>query len=183
MAEALLGVDVLPPLAPYRPPLPLPVVVEEPHATMKSARARPTAKKRAFLECFMCWILLCCFPRSLRGYKHAEVGHHEALEERNAELCCCRHASLHNYTQKGYTYHRQSACSSENTSACAKSILRCWVSSPARLGEGRGRKRVPTKESRNGDGVDGQFLGVSLSTLLPQDLSGNGDAPSTLESR
>jgi hypothetical protein len=61
MAEALLGVDVLPPLAPYPPLLPLPVVVEEPHATMKSARARPTAKKRAFLECFMCWILLCYF--------------------------------------------------------------------------------------------------------------------------
>ncbi len=51
------------------------------------------------------------------------------------------------------------------------------------LREGRGRKQVPTKESRNGDGVDGPFLGVPLSTLLPQDLSGNGDAPSTLESR
>ena len=51
------------------------------------------------------------------------------------------------------------------------------------LCEDRSRKRLPTKESRNGDGVDGPFLGVPLSTLLPQDLSGNGDAPSTLESR
>lgn len=42
--------------------------------------------------------------------------------------------------------------------------------------------RVPTKESGNGDGVDGPFLGVPLSTLLPQDLLENGGAPSTLES-
>src|SRR5260221_6276785 len=104
---------------------------------MKIARARPTAKKRAFLECFMCWILLCCFPRSIRGYKNDEVGHHGALEERNAELSFCRQVSPPIYTQKGYTRHRQSACASENTSACAKSIPRCWASSFAWLGEGK----------------------------------------------
>src|SRR5579863_6546867 len=52
VAEALLvavGVGV---------PLPLPVEVLEPHAATKSARARLIARKRTFLECFMCWILL-----------------------------------------------------------------------------------------------------------------------------
>src|SRR5713226_1555439 len=67
---------------------------------MKSARARPTAKKRAFLECFMCWILLCCFPGSIRGYKNDEVGHHGALEERNAEMCFCCQVSPYIYTQR-----------------------------------------------------------------------------------
>ena len=104
---------------------------------MKSARAKPTAIKRAFLECFMCWILLCCFPGSLRGYKHDEAGHHGALEERNAELCFCCQVSPPIYTQRGYTRHRQSPCSSQNTSACAKSIPRCWASSLAWLGEGK----------------------------------------------
>jgi len=51
------------------------------------------------------------------------------------------------------------------------------------LCEGRDRKRVQSKEPENGNGVDGPFLGTPLSTLLPQDQSVNGEAPSTLESR
>ncbi len=140
IAEALPVVDVrvalLLLLPPYGPPPP-PVVVEEPQAAMRSARARLIAEKRIVLECFICWILLCCFPGSLCGYNNDEVGHHGSLEERNAEMCFCCHVSPHTYTQKGYTRHRQSACSSQNTSACAKSILRCWASSLAWLGEGK----------------------------------------------
>jgi len=48
------------------------------------------------------------------------------------------------------------------------------------LCEDRSRKRVPAKESRNGDGVDGPFLGVPLSRILPQEPSVNGEVPSTL---
>jgi hypothetical protein len=99
MAEALLGVDVPLPLAPYRPLLPLPVV-EEPHTTMRSARARLTAKKRIVLECFICWILLCCFPGSRRGYEDDEVGHQGALEECNPEMSFCCQVSPHIYTQR-----------------------------------------------------------------------------------
>lgn len=51
------------------------------------------------------------------------------------------------------------------------------------LCEGKDRKRTPTKEPENGNGVDGSFLGVPLSRLLPQEPSMNGDAPSTLDSR
>jgi hypothetical protein len=140
IAEALpvvdVGVALLLLLPPYGPPPP-PVVVEEPQAAMRSARARLIAEKRIVLECFICWILLCCFPGSICGYNNDEVGHHGSLEERNAEMCFCCHVSPHTYTQKGYTRHRQSACSSQNTSACAKSILRCWASSLAWLGEGK----------------------------------------------
>ena len=50
------------------------------------------------------------------------------------------------------------------------------------LCEGRERKRVPAKESRNGDGVDGPLLGVPLSRILPQEQPVNGDSLSTLES-
>ncbi len=50
------------------------------------------------------------------------------------------------------------------------------------LCEGRDRKRVPAKESENGDGVDGPFLGVPLSRFLPQESPVNGNVPSTLES-
>ncbi len=51
------------------------------------------------------------------------------------------------------------------------------------LYEGRDRKRAPAKESGNGGGVDGPFLGVPLSRLWPQEPSANGDSSSTLDSR
>ena len=50
------------------------------------------------------------------------------------------------------------------------------------LCEDRSRKRLPAKESGNGAGVDGPFLGVPLSRILPQETSVNGEIPSTLES-
>src|SRR5258708_30348610 len=52
-------------------------------------------------------------------------------------MCFCCQVSPPIYTQKGYTRHRQSACSSQNTSACTKSTPRCWESSLAWLGEGK----------------------------------------------
>jgi Transposase len=50
------------------------------------------------------------------------------------------------------------------------------------LCEDRSRKRVPAKESGNGTSVDGPFLGVPLSRILPRETSVNGEVPSTLES-
>jgi len=50
------------------------------------------------------------------------------------------------------------------------------------LCEDRSRKRVPAKESGNGTSVDGPFLGVPLSRILPQETSVNGEVPSTQES-
>src|SRR5260370_34659747 len=50
------------------------------------------------------------------------------------------------------------------------------------LCEDRSRKRMPAKESENGNGVDGPFLGVPLSRFLPQEAPMNGNVPSTLES-
>src|SRR5260370_15713388 len=98
MADPLLGVDALLLLAPYGP---LPVV-EEPHATMKSARVKLMAKKRAFLECFMCWILLCCLLGSLRGYKNDEVGHHWRLKSAT-QRCASVVRSLHLSIRKRVT--------------------------------------------------------------------------------
>src|SRR5215467_14632600 len=43
------------------------------------------------------------------------------------------------------------------------------------LCEDRSRKRVPAKESGNGTSVDGPFLGVPLSRILPQETSVNGE--------
>src|SRR6266481_1883365 len=83
---------------------------------MKSARARPTAKKSAFLECFICGILLCCFPESLRSYKNAEVDLEGALEERNGEMGFSNDVSPSRYTQN-VTPCRQFPCSIQNTSA------------------------------------------------------------------
>lgn len=77
------------------------------------------------------------FPWITTWLQNDEVVHHGSLEERNAEMCFCGQVSPPIYTQKGYTRHRQFACSSENTSACAKSTPRCWASSLAWLGEGK----------------------------------------------
>ena len=50
------------------------------------------------------------------------------------------------------------------------------------LCEDRSRRRTPAKEPGNGNSVDGPFLGIPLSRILPQEPSVNGEAPSTLES-
>jgi hypothetical protein len=106
MAEALpmvdVGVVLLLLLPPYGPPPP-PVVVEEPQAAMRSAKARLIAKQQIVLECFICWILLCCFPGSIRDYKDDEVGHQGALEERNAEMCFSGYVSPPIYYAQRYT--------------------------------------------------------------------------------
>jgi hypothetical protein len=50
------------------------------------------------------------------------------------------------------------------------------------LCEDRSRKRTQIKEAENGGSRDGPFLEVLLSRILPQELSVNGDVPSTLDS-